>query len=213
MAVVALGALLSVAAPAQAHIDVLPAALTVGEAGELTVRVPTERDVPTTGVRVDVPSQVTVYSVGEPPPGWTVTAVKGIDGRIAAIVWSGGSIPPGRYADFTVLGTPFTAGEAVWPARQTYGDGQVKPWTGPAEEEGGRAETGPTDPGPAPRTTIAAEGGVPAGLVATADDESGAAIWLGVIAIAIAALAAVGTGLLWSTRPARLPADDDEPTA
>lgn len=211
VAVIVLGvALLSAAAPANAHIDVLPAALTVGEATELTVRVPTERDVPTTAVRVDVPSQVTVYSVGEPPPGWTVRTLKGTDGRIAAIVWSGGSIPPGRYADFTVLGTPFTAGEAVWPARQTYGDGRVKPWTGPAEGEAA-AESGPTDPGPAPRTTISAEGTAPAGAVAAGDDESGAAVWLGVIAIAIAALAALGTGLLWSTRPARLPGDEDPP--
>jgi hypothetical protein len=30
-----------------------------------------------------------------------------------------------------------------------------------------------------------------------------------VIAIGIAALAALGTGLLWSSRPATLPADDD----
>ena len=42
------------------------------------------------------------------------------------------------------------------------------------------------------------------------DDDSGAAIWLGVIAIGISALAAVGVGLLWSTRPARLPEDDEE---
>jgi hypothetical protein len=40
------------------------------------------------------------------------------------------------------------------------------------------------------------------------DDGSGAAIWLGVIAIGISALAALGVGLLWSTRPARLPEEE-----
>jgi len=40
------------------------------------------------------------------------------------------------------------------------------------------------------------------------DDDSGAAIWLGVIAIAISALSAFGVGMLWSTRPARLPDDE-----
>lgn len=205
----AAGALLAAAAPARAHFDVLPADLTVGVATELTVRVPTERDVPTTRVRVDVPSQVTVFSLGQPPAGWTATAVKGSDGKIASIVWSGGSIPPGRYADFTVLGTPFTEGEAVWPARQGHADGLVKPWTGsPEDEAAGRSETGPTDPGPAARTTIAPEGTVAGAIVVAGDDESGAAIWLGVIAIGIAVLAALGTGLLWSTRPARLPPDD-----
>lgn len=37
---------------------------------------------------------------------------------------------------------------------------------------------------------------------------TGAAVWLGVIAIAISALAALGAGLLWSTRPARLPEEE-----
>jgi hypothetical protein len=49
----------------------------------------------------------------------------------------------------------------------------------------------------------------PAAVAGRDDDDSGAAIWLGVIAIGIAALAAIGVGLLWSTRPARLPEDDE----
>ncbi len=206
-------ALLVAAATAQAHIDVLPATLTQGQAGELTVRVPNERDVPTTRVRVDVPPEVTVYSLGEPPAGWSVAAIRAADGRTASVVWSGGEIPPGRYADFTMLGTPFDAGVATWPARQTYADGQVKPWTGPPEEEGeARSESGPTDPGPAPQTEILAEGTAPAATPVAGgggDDDSGAAIWLGVIAIGVAALALIGVGLLWSNRPARLPGDDE----
>ena len=51
--------------------------------------------------------------------------------------------------------------------------------------------------------------GAPAAANATDDGDSGAAIWLGVIAIVIAALAALGVGLLWSTRPARLPEDEE----
>ncbi len=206
-------ALLGVAAPAQAHVDVLPFTATAGTATELTVRVPTERDLPTTRVEVDVPDEVTVYSVAEPPGDWRVTPITGADGRIARVVWSGGTIPPGRYQDFTMLGTPFTPGEAAWASRQTYADGQVKPWTGPREDdEEGRAESGPTAPGPASFMTIAEEGTATEGAVVVSgdsDDGSGAAIWLGVIAIGIAALAAIGTGLLWSSRPATLPSDDD----
>ncbi len=206
--------LLVAAAPAAAHVDVLPTTVTQGEATEFTVRVPSERDLPTTRVRIDVPDQVTVYSLGPPPPGWTATAVRGADGRISSVVWTGGRIPPERYADFTFLGTAFGEGEAVWPARQTYADGQVKPWTGPPETEGA-VETGPSDPGPAARTTIAAEGTVPATGGATSStsssDDSGVGIWLGVIAIAISGLALLAVGFLWSNRPLTLPGDEDTP--
>jgi hypothetical protein len=205
-------ALLAASVPAAAHVDVLPTTVTQGEATEYTVRVPSERALPTTRVRVDVPEQVTVFSLGETPRGWTATAIRGGDGRIRSIVWSGGRIAPERYADFRFLGTAFGVGESVWPARQTYADGQVKPWTGPPETEGA-VESGPGDPGPAARVTIVAEGAVPAtgAVVASDDDDSGVAIWLGVIAIAISALAVLAVGFLWSTRPLTLPADEEPP--
>jgi uncharacterized protein YcnI len=217
---IALGALvasLAAAAPAAAHVDVLPARVEQGVALELTVRVPTERNLPTTAVHVQFPSQVTVYSFGEPPRGWTVRPELANDGRLRGVTFQGGTIPVGRYADFTMLATPFQSGTVAWKVRQTYQDGQVKPWTGTPVAEGGDAqETGPTSPGPAARMEIVPAGTVVSGAaagVATAgggSDDSGAAIWLGVIAIGISALAAVGVGLLWSTRPARLPEDDEE---
>lgn len=215
---IALGALvvaLAAVAPAAAHVEVLPARVEQGVALELTVRVPTERNLPTTAVEVQFPSQVTVYSFGEPPAGWTVHPQLANDGRYRGVLFRGGTIGVGRYADFTMLATPFETGTVAWKVRQTYQDGQVKPWTGPPEEEGGSSqETGPSAPGPAARMEIVAAGtAVPAAPAAVAgrgdDDDSGAAIWLGVIAIGIAALAAVGVGLLWSTRPARLPEDDE----
>ena len=214
---VALGVLvasLAAVAPATAHVEVLPARVEQGVALELTVRVPTERNLPTTAVQVQFPSQVTVYSFGVPPPGWTVRPQLATDGRYRGVVFRGGTIGVGRFADFTMLATPFETGTVAWKVRQTYADGQVKPWTGPPEQEGGTSqETGPSAPGPAARMEIVAAGtavpGAPAAVAGRDDDDSGAAIWLGVIAIAIAALAAIGVGLLWSTRPARLPEDDE----
>ena len=114
------------------------------------------------------------------------------------------------YADFRLLGTPFEEGLAVWPARQTYADGQVKPWTGPPElpDSAEAPESGPTGPGPAAAVEISAPGSAAGGTTAADDDDgSGTAIWLGVIAIGISLLAAVAVGFLWSTRPARLPED------
>lgn len=209
-------ALLVPAAAASGHVSVLPTSVVQGEAQEFTIRVPTERDLPTTAVTVEFPDEVTVYSFAEPPPGWTMRPLRAADGSFRGVEYRGGEIGVARYADFTVLGTPFTAGTAVWPARQTYADGRVKPWTGPPERPGeAEPESGPTDPGPAAAVTIAEAGAAPAPAADTAasaapasDDESSAGLWLGVIAIIISALAVLGVGLLWSTRPARLPDDD-----
>ncbi len=217
-ALLAMAVLLLGAVPAAAHVEVLPRTVPQGEAVQFTIRVPTERDVPTTQVRVDFPSQVTVYSFAEPPPGWSMRPLRAADGRFRGVVYSGGRIGVSRYADFHLLGTPVEQGTAVWPARQRYADGQVKPWTGPPEEPGQEAapESGPTDPGPAAAVEITAPGtggeaAAPAGGGGGGDDDgSGAGIWLGVIAIGISALAALGVGMLWSTRPARLPGDDED---
>ena len=217
IAVTTLLAALATAVPASAHVDVLPTELARDQSTELTIRVPNERtDADTIRVRVGIPEQVTVYSVGPPPPGWKVTAIRGANGKFANLVFSGGRIPPNRYADFTVLATAFASGQAVWPVNQTYSDGKTKPWTAPPEKPGEEsAETGPTDPGPAAAQAILQPGQVPAasatgGGSGSGGDDSDAAIWLGVIAIGIAALAVLATGFLWSTRPATLPVDDQD---
>lgn len=213
--VIAAAAWLALAAPAMAHVEVLPSTVTQGQATEFTVRVPTERNLPTTQVRIDFPSQVTVYSFADPPPGWTLRPILSRDGRSIGVIYEGGRIAVGRYADFHFLGTPFGSGTAIWRARQRYADGLVKPWTGPPETPGrAEPESGSTAPGPASAVTIARAGAStsPAAPAASSGggDDSGAGVWLGIIAIGISALAALGVGLLWSTRPARLPGDDDK---
>ncbi len=215
IASLAAAAWLAGAGAALAHVEVLPGFVPAGEATEFAIRVPTERDVATTRVGVEFPAQVTVFSFAEPPPGWRLAPLRRPDGSFRGVVYSGGRIPVGRYADFRVLGTPFEEGLAIWPVRQTYADGQVKPWTGPPEPPGGAeaSESGPTDPGPAAAVEIGAPGSSAAGGAASDDDDGGsdAGIWLGVIAIGISLLAAAAVGFLWSTRPARLPEDDEGP--
>lgn len=208
----ALVALLVAAVPAAAHIDVLPRTAVQNEAQEFTLRVPVERNVPTVAVSVDFPDEILVYSFGPAPAGWTVEPRLADDGLFEGVDFTGGAIPVNGYLDFTFLGTPFESGTAIFPARQRYADAQTKPWTDPEPEEEGapRSEDGPTEPGPAPRVEIAAAGDPAAAgaTVVTTSGDSGAGIWLGVIAIAISALALAALGFLWSTRPARLPQDD-----
>lgn len=203
---------LTAAPPAIGHVDVLPTEVVTEAPVQFTVRVPTERDIPTTAVRIDFPDEVTVFSFADPPSGWSLRPIRSNDGRIVGVDYRGGRIGPARFQDFSFLGTPFEAGTTVWPARQTYADGQVKPWTGPPEVDGAQAsETGPSDPGPAAAVEVLSPGTdlSASGPPAADDDPSGAGIWLGVIAIVIAALAALGVGLLWSSRPARLPEDPE----
>jgi uncharacterized protein YcnI len=213
-AILTLALLGAAAVPAAAHVEVLPTQAVVQEAQQFTVRVPTERPLPTTAVQVLFPPSVTVYAFADPSQGWRMRVLLTSDGRNRGVEYTGGRIGVGRYQDFTFLGTPTRPGTAVWRSRQTYADGKVKPWTGRPEAPGAVSpETGPTQAGPAASTRIltaaeAAQAAAPA-AGGDSDDSSDAGIWLGVIAIGVAALAALGTGLLWSTRPARLPEDDE----
>lgn len=198
-------AALTAAATATAHVVVLPQIAPKGSPTEFTLQVPTERNIPTIAVRVMFPPQVTVYSFKVPPSGFTVTPILARNQSIIGAVFRG-TIPVGNYQTFQFLGTPFTTGPTRWPAYQTYADGKIKPWTGPVEAAGSVSpETGPTQPGPASSVQIVVAG---TATGTTSGSSSDVGIWLGLIAIVIAGGAAVAVGLLWTTRPARLPDDD-----
>lgn len=196
---------------ASAHVSVLPSEAVLRTSTRFTVRVPAEGGLTTTSVRVAFPKQVTVYAVAD-APGWTSRLIRRPDGRLVGVEWSGGTIPPDRYADFTILGTPFQEGVSVWPAWQGTAGGLVKRWTGPPEADDAVApETGPNAPGPASAVRIVASApGATVPTVAAEGGSDGAGIWLGVIAIALAAGALAGVGLVWSSRPGRLPPDGPE---
>lgn len=199
------------AAPAAGHVDVLPAESVVNEAHEYVIRVPTEREVATTGVRVTFPDSVVVVRFAT-TPGWNRRTVPAPDGGIRGVVYSGGAAVADEYVEFRLIATPIEVGTAVWRVQQTYADGVVKPWTlQPTPGADDEAETGLREPGVAPVTSFVAtpsEAAAPAAANAD-DDSSPAAVWLGVIAIGIAAAALTAVGFLWSTRPMRLPPDDD----
>jgi hypothetical protein len=215
--VLALFAGLVLAGRASAHVEVLPAEVAQGTPVQFTVRVPTEGTVATTRVTIQLPPQITVYAFGPPPPGWRATPIRAANGKFATVVYTGGRIGPARYADFTMLGTPFESGDALWKVNQTFADGVTKPWTGPPEQPGVESpETGPSEQGPSALVKVLEPGATPADAAAAGSggsgggDDSGTAIWLGVIAIGISLLAVLATGFLWSTRPAKLPADEEE---
>jgi uncharacterized protein YcnI len=139
--------MLTVTSIASAHVRVLPEEVPAGSFEVFTVRVPTEKDIPTTGVRVEVPEGFTISRV-EPVPGWDYELEEEA-GVVSAIIWSGGEIGATEFQQFDVQGqTPEETGEYEWNAYQTYEDGEVVEWTGPEDSEEPASVVRVTEGGP-----------------------------------------------------------------
>jgi uncharacterized protein YcnI len=119
---------------AWAHVRVVPEEVPADSFQVLTVRVPTEKDVPTTEIRVEIPEGFTISRV-KPVPDWEYELEEEA-GVAKAITWSGGEIGETEFQQFDIQGqTPQEAGEYPWRAFQTYEDGSVVEWVGPEDAE------------------------------------------------------------------------------
>ena len=126
--------LLATAGVAWAHVRVLPEEVPADTFEVFTVRAPTEKDIPTTEVRVEVPEGFTVSRV-QPMPSWDYELEEEA-GVVRAITWSGGEIGATEFQQFDVQGkTPEEPGEYPWRAFQTYDDGSLVEWVGPEDSE------------------------------------------------------------------------------
>jgi uncharacterized protein YcnI len=111
----------------QAHVTVWPQESRPGAGERYTVRVPTEGQVATTAVELEVPTDVTVTGVliGS---GFTYETRR--DGnRIAAITWKQ-EIKPAEVAEFVFFARNPKADRIVWKARQRFADGTSAEWVG-----------------------------------------------------------------------------------
>src|SRR5215211_1230397 len=132
--VLGVGAMLAVSAPAWAHVVVSPEKVTAGDYETLTVSVPTEKEIPTTEIRVEVPEGFLLSGV-QPVPGWEHTFEED-GGVVTAVTFSGGEIRPREFQQFLVQAqAPEEPGEYPWKAFQTYKDGSVVEWTGAPDSE------------------------------------------------------------------------------
>lgn len=126
--------ILVLSAPAWAHVVVTPEEAAAGDYVTLTVSVPTEKGVPTTEIRVEVPDGFVLSGV-QPVPGWE-HAFEEDGGVVTAVTWSGGEISPREFQQFLVQArAPEEPGEYAWRTTQTYEDGSVVEWTGPPDAE------------------------------------------------------------------------------
>ncbi len=122
-------AALALPAIAFAHAVVFPKASTTGAYERYVLRVPNEKTTATTRVELHVPDSVRVTAF-EDVPGWTLEIQTDSAKRIVGAVWTG-SLPPQRFVEFPfVAANPKSVTKIVWPAYQTYADGQRVEWTG-----------------------------------------------------------------------------------
>jgi uncharacterized protein YcnI len=133
LSITALIAVLAFAGIASAHVTVNPRESNRNAFQLYTVQVPTEKQIPTTRVRVEFPEGVTV-SRFVPAPGWQRDVEKDANGRTTAVTWSGGSLAPDEVGLFYFSGrNADRTGTLSFKAYQTYADGSVVEWVNPGE--------------------------------------------------------------------------------
>jgi uncharacterized protein YcnI len=139
---------LAIPVVALAHAVVYPRASTPGAYERYVLRVPNERNVPTTRVEIRFPGDVRVTSFTD-VPGWQLEVVRDSAKRIVGAAWTG-SLAPERFVEFPFIAVnPKTNTKIHWPAYQTYSSGERVEWTG---DEGTKT--------PASVTTISPNAGV-----------------------------------------------------
>ncbi|MDH2363185.1 YcnI family protein [Priestia megaterium] len=125
------------AGTASAHVVVYPQEATQGSYEKFTVRVPSEKDVPTTKVKIDIPKDVEI-SRFEPKEGWKYDIQKDSSGLITSVTWiaTGTGLSSTEFGEFNMQGkVGDNAKKIVWKAYQTYKDGSTVAWEGPADAE------------------------------------------------------------------------------
>jgi uncharacterized protein YcnI len=160
------------AAPALAHVTVWPRTAALGGYERYVIRVPNEKNTATTRVEIHFPAEVRISSFLD-VAGWNLQVLTDSAGKITGAVWTG-TLPPKRFVEFPFIGVNPKSGTTrlVWPAFQTYADGEVVQWTG---TEGSKH--------PASATELTQSSG-----------GSGMALWIAIAALGIA-LAGLGLAL------------------
>lgn len=233
---------LAAAGAASAHVTVSPTSAPQGSAQELTFKVPNEESgANTVSVQLQIPTANPIAQVlAKPVPGWTiavhtVTLSKPLttdDGTFNTAVdeidWTGGSILPGQYQDFSISVDPLPsdATQLVFKAVQTYSNGDVVRWidlSTPGQPE-------PDHPAPVLALTPAGAGSAgssggsaggsattaPAAVptpASTAGGTSSSGTGLGVAGLIVGALGLIVAGFaLWRTRRPAAPATPTKST-
>ena len=114
---------------AYGHVTIQPKQSIAGAAETYTMRVPTEKFVPTVRVEVEFPPTLNVSSF-ESKPGWKIEEKKDASGKLVGAILTG-SIPTGESTLFSFKAqNPTEEGTLSWKVIQVYEDGSKSEWTG-----------------------------------------------------------------------------------
>lgn len=117
---------------ASAHVTVKPNVSAPGAWETYTIKIPVEKEIPTTKVTLKIPNGVE-FQEYQPVPEWKVTTKKDTSGKVTMVTWeaTGDGIQPGQFQQFNfVAKNPDKEGSAAWDAYQYYKDGSIVEWTG-----------------------------------------------------------------------------------
>lgn len=145
--VLALLALVALAVPVSAHVELEPGEAVAGSTATLRFSFHHGLEgMATVGLDVQLPEGASVVDVPE-VEGWTSS----VDEAEGIVSWTGGSVPDGMDASFPlVVQLPATEGVVLFPAIQIAEDGRELAWISEEEGEG-------EDANPAPRLTLVAD--------------------------------------------------------
>lgn len=213
-AVVGIGVFL-LSAPAWAHVTVsAPGATRGGSDQVITFRVPVEKDIPTVGLTVALPTNTPITSVDVLPlPGWThiektiklARPVHTDDGDISEVVsqvtWTAvdGGLKPGEFGEFTIIAGKLPDVDRLsFAAIQTYQDGSVVRWN----EHAAPGTPEPANPAPVlelPANDPSAQHSFVPSPASSKASSNAAPTVLAIIAIVVAA-AALGVAVAGNAR-------------
>lgn len=115
------------AAMVDAHVTVWPQESRPGAGERYTVRVPTEGQITTVAVELEIPADVRVTGVLV-AAGYTYETRREGE-RVVAITWRQ-EIKPREYGEFVFFAVNPKAGQIAWKARQRFADGTSADWVG-----------------------------------------------------------------------------------
>lgn len=122
--------LITVPSVALAHAVVYPRTSAPGAYEKYVLRIPNERDVPTTRVELHFPPGLRVVSFGD-VAGWSLQVLTDTAERITGAVWTG-NLPKERFIEFPFIAVnPKDSVRLTWPTIQTYANGDTVRWTDP----------------------------------------------------------------------------------
>jgi uncharacterized protein YcnI len=197
-------------ATASAHVETDPGTAAPGDEATITFRVPNEEDsASVVKLEVDFPTDHPVPEANTTPiPGWSVVVTTGalpksvhqnnsdVKNAVRKVVWTAdpsNGIKPGDFLRFPVLAGPLAdnTDQLLFPAIQTYNNGDVVKWDAPPAAPGAQEPEHP-----APSLKLVDDDKQAAPVAATTSTSDDTARWLGGAGLVVGVLGlAVGIGV------------------